>query len=174
MTSSASSTSFPSGDPGGGRPHHLVAFQRASDLDRDQVCDQLGMHYSAGRLRPDELDARLYAAVRAETLIELRRLVSDLPPDPQPQPGVTPRVPDVPQPALPPTPGPTGWSGLDVLALLITIGTLGLAFIALFGLGLVGQGDLIAAGLVCGTVAALGGASAAHLLHKAAARGRGR
>jgi hypothetical protein len=114
--------------------------QRAGDADRSAVCDQLAAHYAAGRLREDELDARLSAAVSAPTLVELRRLVSDLP---------SPTAP-----APPPAPLPYGarWSVLDVVALL--------------AVGASGSPGLVVAGLLGGSVAAVGGAALAHLAHR--------
>jgi hypothetical protein len=128
--------------------------QRAGDADRSAVCDQLAAHYAAGRLREDELDARLSAAVSAPTLVELRRLVSDLP---------SPTAP-----APPPAPLPYGarWSVLDVVALLAVVGCLGFAGVALLAVGASGSPGLVVAGLLGGSVAAVGGAALAHLAHR--------
>lgn len=129
--------------------------QRAGDLDRSAVCDQLSTHFAAGRLTSDELDARLGAAVRAETLLDLRRLVGDLPLAPAP---VT----------APPQPAPRSpWRAADLLALLAVVGCLGFAALMILVLGLTGQGWLVAAGFGGGCVAALGGASLTHLVHRA-------
>jgi hypothetical protein len=127
--------------------------QRAGDLDRSAVCDQLSTHYAAGRLRPDELDARLGAAVTAETLLDLRRLVSDLPLAPAPAPARTQ------------APRPT-WGLLDVLALLALIGALGFAALMVLVLGAGDRSWLVVAGFFGGSVAAVGGASATHLVHR--------
>ncbi len=128
-------------------------YQRAGDLDRSAVCDQLSTHFAAGRLRCDELDQRLTAAVNAETLLDLRRLVSDLPLAPAPQPAIIP--------------APTaGWRAMDILALLGVIGCGGLALLMLLVLGVGPHPWLILAGLVSCSIAALGGASLAHLLHR--------
>lgn len=52
---------------------------RASDADRDRVADALRAHCAAGRLRLEELEERLAAALGAATLDELQRLLQDLP-----------------------------------------------------------------------------------------------
>jgi Domain of unknown function (DUF1707) len=127
--------------------------QRAGDNDRSAVCDQLAAHFAAGRLREDELDARLSAAVAAPTLVELRRLVSDLPNL---------------APAARPAPAPAGWrwSLLDVVALLAVVGCLGFAGLAVLALGASGSPGLVVAGFLGGSVAAVGGAALAHLAHR--------
>lgn len=55
---------------------------RASDAEREQAAAQLREHCAAGRLTPEELDARLSAAFAARTVDELRALLRDLPPLP--------------------------------------------------------------------------------------------
>lgn len=52
---------------------------RASDLDRENVAEQLRMAAGDGRLDFDELDERLGAAYGAKTYGELEPLVADLP-----------------------------------------------------------------------------------------------
>jgi len=52
---------------------------RASDADRDQIAERLREATAEGRLRPDELDQRLGAALTASTYGELDALVADLP-----------------------------------------------------------------------------------------------
>ena len=52
---------------------------RASDADRDLVAERLRQATMEGRLRPDELDDRLGAALSARTYGELDVLVADLP-----------------------------------------------------------------------------------------------
>jgi hypothetical protein len=130
--------------------------QRAGDLDRSAVCDQLSTHFAAGRLRSDELDARLTAAVNADTLLDLRRLVSDLPLAPTPTPFSS-------QPAPAPR---ASWRTLDVLALLAVIACSCFAVLAILALGMTNEGWLLLAGIGGGGVAAVGGASLAHLLHQ--------
>ncbi|GAA1427919.1 hypothetical protein GCM10009616_06380 [Microlunatus lacustris] len=134
--------------------------QRAGDLDRNAVCDQLAAHFAAGRLGEDELDARLGAAVHATTLLELRRLTADLP--------LRASAP----PPRPAAPARLGWIALDVLALLAVIGGLGLAVLLVLGLSIGGAGWLAAFGFVGGSVAAVEGASLAHLAHRGHARMR--
>jgi hypothetical protein len=131
--------------------------QRAGDLDRSAVCDQLSTHFAAGRLRPDELDARLGAAVNAETLLDLRRLVSDLPLPPAPAPAPVPAWTPVRR---------QEWRTLDVLALLALIGSLGFAALMVLVLGAGDQSWLVVAGFFGGSVAAVGGASLTHLVHR--------
>ncbi|WP_375423207.1 DUF1707 domain-containing protein [uncultured Friedmanniella sp.] len=132
--------------------------QRAGDADRSAVCDQLSTHFAAGRLSPEDLDARLSAAMTAGTVLDLRRLLQDLPL--APAPGLAP--------ARPPTSG-AGWNVLDVLALLAVIGCLAVAAVAILGLGINGQSALLVAGFAGGCVAALGGAALAHLVHRGVA-----
>jgi hypothetical protein len=52
---------------------------RASDSDRSAIQAQLRAHCLAGRLSVDELEQRVAAAMRAETISELQGLVADLP-----------------------------------------------------------------------------------------------
>lgn len=127
--------------------------QRAGDLDRSAVCDQLSAHFAAGRLREDELDARLSAAVHATTVLELRRLTADLPPADLP----------VLAPAAAVRPG---WTALDVVALLAVIGCLGLAALLVLGLAVGGAGGMAVLGFLGGSVAAVGGAALTHLAHR--------
>lgn len=127
--------------------------QRAGDFERSAVCDQLSTHFAAGRLRSDELDVRLTAAVNAETLLDLRRLVSDLPLAPAPPP------------PLPPAP-PAGWRTIDTLAMLAVIGCSGFALLMILVLGVSLQSWLLLGGLFGGAIAAVGGASLTHLLHR--------
>jgi len=130
--------------------------QRAGDLDRSAVCDELSAHFAAGRLREDELDARLGAAVHATTLLELRRLTADLPL----RTSVAPPVVVV-RPV---------WTALDVVALLAVIGCLGLAGLLMLGLAVGGAGWMAALGFLGGSVAAVGGAALTHLAHRGHAR----
>lgn len=52
---------------------------RAADADRERIVERLQAAAVEGRLRPDELDARLEAALSASTYLELDRVVADLP-----------------------------------------------------------------------------------------------
>jgi hypothetical protein len=52
---------------------------RASDEDREQTATRLRHAAAEGRLRAEELEARLEAAFAARTYRELEGLVSDLP-----------------------------------------------------------------------------------------------
>ena len=114
--------------------------QRAGDADRTAVCEQLAAHYAVGRLREDELDARLGAAVDAVTLRELRRLVSDLPPT-----------------AAPPAPAASvPWSALDLLALLTVVGSLGFAVLMAVLVAAAAPGVFLLACFFGGCVAAAG------------------
>jgi hypothetical protein len=80
---------------------------RAGDADRERTAGRLRDAAVEGRLRSDELEERLEAALGASTLDELERLVADLP-APPPVPAARPR------PQLPVT-------YLAVSALLIVI-----------------------------------------------------
>ena len=135
-----------------------VLQQRAGDLDRHAACDLLSAHFAAGRLREDELDARLGAAVHATTLLELRRLTADLPP--------------LPHPVVRPAEVSTAWTALDVGALLAVVGCLGVALLTMLVLGVGGQDGLAAAGFLGGSLAAVGGAGLDHLAHRGWARSR--
>jgi hypothetical protein len=146
-------------------PGHLLPLpaaalhQRAGDLERNAVCDQLAGHFAAGRLSADELDARLGAAVTAPTLLELRHLLSDLP---TAAPVLTRAAP----------PAVRRWSATDVLAALTVAAALAFAGLAVLLLGAAGQGVLLAAGFFGGLVAAAGGAALVHLLHRDRERAR--
>jgi uncharacterized protein DUF1707 len=139
--------------PGRLLPLPPALHQRAGDLERNAVCDQLAAHFAAGRLSADELDARLGAAVTAPTLLELRRLLSDLP---------------VAAPVLarPAAPAARRWTASDVLAGLTLSAALAFAGLAVLVLGIAGQGALLAAGFFGGLLAAAGGAALVHLLHR--------
>jgi Domain of unknown function (DUF1707) len=52
---------------------------RTWDADRDRVAALLRDHFAAGRLTPEELDARLTATLNAKTFGDLRRVLADLP-----------------------------------------------------------------------------------------------
>jgi hypothetical protein len=52
---------------------------RASDSDREQVVEILGVAYTEGRLTLDEFDDRTTTAYAAKTWGDLRSLTSDLP-----------------------------------------------------------------------------------------------
>lgn len=56
---------------------------RASDDDRQRVVRALQLHTTAGRLKLDEFDARVAAALEAITLGDLASLTTDLPAEPQ-------------------------------------------------------------------------------------------
>lgn len=139
--------------PGRLLPLPTALHQRAGDLERNAVCDQLAAHFAAGRLRADELDARLGAAVAAPTLLELRHLLSDLP--------TTAPVPSRPVPRA-----ARRWSTSDVLAGLTLAAALAFAGLAVLVLGISGQGLLLAAGFFGGLVAAAGGGALVHLLRR--------
>ena len=81
-----------------------VMDQRIGDAERSAVCEELSVHYAAGRLTDEELDVRVTAAVAARTWGELRPLVGDLPSAAP----VRPTAEAVPNGAV------TPWSALDV------------------------------------------------------------
>ena len=64
---------------------------RAADADRERTAERLRDAAAEGRLRPDELEARLETALGASTLGELERVVADLPVPPPAPP--RPRLP---------------------------------------------------------------------------------
>jgi hypothetical protein len=57
---------------------------RAGDKDRQRVVEQLGKHFSEGRLTVDEFDERVVRAHTSVYLDELPALTADLPRDPEP------------------------------------------------------------------------------------------
>lgn len=64
-------------------PQLLPALgQRVGDTERSLVCEQLSLHYSEGRLDPEELEERLSAAMSARTRADLLVLTRDLPATP--------------------------------------------------------------------------------------------
>jgi Domain of unknown function (DUF1707) len=66
---------------------------RAADADREATADRLRQHHAEGRIDVTEFQERLDGTYQAKTVGELRKLVSDLPRDPQPGPfGRGPRL----------------------------------------------------------------------------------
>lgn len=59
--------------PGPRRP------RRIGDDERRTCAEQLGTHYAAGRLSPEEFEERLGIALTAQTAAELGRILADLP-----------------------------------------------------------------------------------------------
>jgi len=62
----------------------LQPRMRAGDKDRQQVVEQLGKHFSEGRLTVQEFDERVIRAHASVYLDELPALTVDLPRDPEP------------------------------------------------------------------------------------------
>jgi len=62
----------------------LQPRMRAGDKDRQRVVEQLGKHFSEGRLTVDEFDERVVRAHTSVYLDELPALTADLPRDPEP------------------------------------------------------------------------------------------
>jgi hypothetical protein len=58
---------------------------RAGDKDRQRVVEELGKHFSEGRLTIDEFDERVVQAHASTYLDELPALTVDLPRDPEPR-----------------------------------------------------------------------------------------
>lgn len=137
----------PAGGPG----------RRVGDAERAACCETLSDHFAAGRLRADELELRLDAAVRAVTEADLRRLVADLPvARPEPTPPL----------AAAPT---TGWSAVTVLALMVFAVCALVAGGLLLVLGAVNP-LLFAGACLGGSAAFVGGVSGAVLWHRARRR----
>ncbi|RFS85296.1 DUF1707 and DUF2154 domain-containing protein [Actinomadura spongiicola] len=82
-----------------------AAHLRASDADRDEVADRLREALAEGRLTPEEHAERIDAVYRAKTYADLAPVLSDLPPEGAPRPGVE-RRPDDPVPSPPPAQSP--------------------------------------------------------------------
>ena len=140
-------SSVPSAAGTGGHP------QRVGDAERNAVCTTLSAHYAAGRLSAEELDLRLGSAVQAVTVEHLRLLLADLPVG-------------VPAPAAAPVRRESGLlDPLAFAALVVTVLVAGVAFLAVLA-----AGD-VAYFIVCAlsaSTAAVGAASATHLLHRRA------
>jgi hypothetical protein len=67
---------------------------RAGDRDRQRVVEELGKHFSEGRLTVEEFDERVVRAHGAVYLDELPALTVDLPREPEPRHRPTrPRMP---------------------------------------------------------------------------------
>jgi hypothetical protein len=62
---------------------------RAGDKDRQRVVEQLGKHFSEGRLTVEEFDERVVRAHASVYLDELPALTVDLPREPEPGPRPT-------------------------------------------------------------------------------------
>ncbi len=84
--------------------------RRVGDAERAACCETLSDHFAAGRLRADELELRLDAAVRAVTEVDLRRLVADLP---AARPSTSPST------SPPPAVAGTGWSAVTAVAVVV-------------------------------------------------------
>lgn len=141
--------------------------KRVGDRERSDVCDELAAHFAAGRLTGEELDDRLARAMRAQTVVDLIELVSDLPHQAATgTPGSTtgPR-----RPGPNPVDRTLAWNGFDVICLLLLIGGLMVSGLLLLVAGAWEPAAFVAA-LVGGTAAAAGGAAAMHLGHRAMAR----
>ena len=139
--------------------------KRVGDRERSDVCDELAAHFAAGRLTGEELDDRLARAMRAQTVVDLIELVSDLP---RRAPVASATVPG-PQPGPIPVDRTLAWNGFDVICLLLLIGGLMVSGLLLLVAGAWQPAAFVAA-LVGGTAAAVGGAAAMHLGHRAMAR----
>src|SRR3954471_23389082 len=63
----------------------LQPRMRAGDKERQQVVEQLGTHFGAGRLTVEEFDERVVRAHASVYLDELPALTADLPSDPEPR-----------------------------------------------------------------------------------------
>lgn len=98
--------------------------------------------------------------MRAQTVLDLVELVSDLPRRTQPNP---------PRPAPVPVDRTLAWTAFDIICLLILVGTLMVAGLLLLAAGAWHPAAFVAA-LVGGTAAAVGGAAAMHLGRRALQR----
>jgi Domain of unknown function (DUF1707) len=65
--------------PPGGTPEGSPQGPRASDADRERFADELHENFAEGRLSLEELQRRLDLVFKAETLVDLYALTSDLP-----------------------------------------------------------------------------------------------
>lgn len=137
------------------RPRPLPST-RVGDAEREDACQRLAAHYSAGRLTPAEMDERTTAAVAAITHGELSQLLSDLPPlDSVTSPRAAPVHPSTPPAAMPAAGGRAAvlvlWGLLTAAAafctcllLLVTLGTADatgfLVFLGIFGSAVASSG----------------------------------
>ena len=133
---------------------------RIGDAERAAACDQLGVHFAAGRLSADELDVRLAGAVSARNQQDLGTLFVDLA-------AITPTpVGPVPSGQAGGRPSPRSfWTVPTVLVLLLLVSSALTAGVLLLILGSVDFGLFVAAGFG-GTAAAVGGACGAHLTRR--------
>lgn len=105
-------------------PSHPARQVRVGDVERDGAAQALAEHFSAGRLREDEFESRLAAAMSAQTYAELDALFLDLPPLYGPG-AVTPAVPAAMPPAQrrplrsPPPPAVAAFAVLTALAFVV-------------------------------------------------------
>ncbi len=136
---------------------HTELTTRVGDRERSEVCDELAAHFAAGRLTGEELDDRLSRAMRAQTMLDLGSLVSDLPRQQQPGPSRP-----APMPGPVPRPGSAGWSGFDLICLLLLLGCLMVAGVLVLVAAVYSPYTFFGA-IVGGFAAAVGGAAAMHL-----------
>jgi hypothetical protein len=141
------------------------SLQRVGDLERSAVCDELSAQFAAGRLVPEELEERLSLAVEARTRADLGVLLVDLPASESAASAAEP------QPAVPlPVPPAIAWNALDILALLAMLGSFAIAAIGLLGVIAAGEPSYGWVAFLATVVAAVGAASATHLVHRGRAR----
>jgi len=93
-----------------GRGRDGAASLRVGDAEREAAVTALGEHYVAGRLDPDEFDARTTAAYAARTRGDVDALFADLP---MPRPSA-PDLPAARRPAAAPV--------LPIFPLLVLVG----------------------------------------------------
>ena len=130
--------------------------QRIGDAERSAVCEELSVHYAAGRLTDEELDARVSAAVAARTWGELRPLVGDLPS----------AAPVRPTAVAVPNRSSTPWSALDVLALVALVGTVAIALLGALVVVLGGEPGVVVIAILTATTAGVGGMALTQVLHR--------
>lgn len=126
---------------------------RASDVERNSVCDLLATHYAAGRLSGPDLEQRIDRAMGAQTRGDLDQLLTDLPAT----------VPAAPSPPLPRSEAATGWRGREVWVLTVLICSLMITGVMLLG-SLAFSPGVFVFSLFGGTIAAVGGACLFHLV----------
>lgn len=127
------------------------------DGERDLVCDQLSLHFGAGRLTHEELDVRTLAALQARSRAELGMCLSGLP---------VPQLAATAPAAAAPRPRTAAQGAADMLvALLSGAALLCLLLVFLASASAMTDQDVLV-GLVLGSFG--GGTAAAgitHLLH---------
>lgn len=107
------------------------------DQERDDTCQQLALHFAAGRLTAEELDARVTASMAARTSVDLHLLTIDLP--------TAPEIRDADHGAAAAPPALRALA--EGLALVVTLAAIGCTLLLLLATGMAGEEVMAAAWL---------------------------